>query len=455
MMVPRTRLIVLAAIVLLPASLAAAANPSWTFRAGVAAFCLALVAVADARAGRKRFEGVAVAVPAIVRMTVDRSADIQITVNKPASLTGNLRIGLPLPDAVASRQDDLNIFLTDTFDTVRLQWPCRAKRRGRYLLERCYLELLSGWKLWAVRKRFAVEGEIRIYPNLAVGQRSLNGLFRRNELGMRINRKVGKGREFEQLREYLPGDSYEDIDWKATARRRFPITKVFQVEQAQEIYVVLDASRLSTRNVAYLLDRRERARADAAETRTTIFERYVTAALVMALAAEQTADRYGLFIFSDTPECFLKAGRGQAHYNACREALYNRMPRRVSPDFDEVFAYLGARVRKRSLLVFLTSLDDPALTDNFQQAMTAAARRHILLVNMIRPAGAYPLFSSDDVSTTASIYRHLAGHMLWSALADNRRRFKQHGVGFNLLDKEMLCSQLVSQYMDVKQRQIL
>jgi len=55
----------------------------------------------------------------------------------------------------------------------------------------------------------------------------------------------GKGRDFEKLREYIPGDSLDDIHWKATAKRGHPVTKVFQIERTQEVYVILDASRLS------------------------------------------------------------------------------------------------------------------------------------------------------------------------------------------------------------------
>jgi uncharacterized protein (DUF58 family) len=66
---------------------------------------------------------------------------------------------------------------------------------------------------------------------------------------MHTQRQVGKGRDFEQLREYLPGDGYEDIHWKATAKYGHPVTKVFQIERTQELYVVLDASRLSGRTM--------------------------------------------------------------------------------------------------------------------------------------------------------------------------------------------------------------
>lgn len=455
MIVPRLRLVVLTAMVLLPAS---AASMRYGFTVPViwvAVAALLVAVVLDATAGSCRFAGVAVTAPSIVRMTVDRPSRIALKLNKPQQAAPAMRIALALPAAIVSDQEDHHLDPAKGQEGYTVMWPCRALRRGRYRLKTCHIEVPSRWGLWAVRRRFTLETEIRAYPNLVTGQKPILGLFNRREWGSRSLRKVGKGREFEQLRDYLPGDSYEDIDWKATARRRLPITRVYQVEQSQEIYVVLDASVLSTRSVEYGRERRQTNRQSTGRPRMTIFERYISAALVMALAAERASDRYGLLIFGAGPDCMIKAGRGRAHYNACREALYNRAPQSVSPDFDEVFTFIGTHLRKRALLVFLTSLDDPLLSESFLKAMRACARQHVLMVNMFRPPGAYPLFSSSDVYNKKGLYEHLTGHMIWNSLSSTRRQLQQYGVGFALLDKEQLCSQLVGQYMEVKQKQIL
>ena len=206
---------------------------------------------------------------------------------------------------------------------------------------------------------------------------------------------------------------------------------------------------------AFGRDRRRRGRSSLAALQSTIFERYIISSLVMALAADRAGDRFGLVIFGARPDCIIKAGRGRAHYNACREALYNRMPQMVSPDFDELFTFLGTHLRKRALLLFLTHLDDPLMAEGFVGALRACARQHVVRVNMFRPVGAYALFSSADVHSAQGIYEHLAGHMAWSALSDTRRRLRQHGADLTLLDNEQLSSQLIGQYMEIKQRQLL
>jgi uncharacterized protein (DUF58 family) len=455
MIVPRLRLILLTAAVLLPSGLMAAWRPGLTGQAVALGVSLVLVTALDAAVSRRRLRGLIVEVPDIVRLTVEHGARIQMLIRKPQALAAGLRVALALPRTIASEHKDLSIRLDPGPDRIALSWPCRALRRGRFGLTRCHLETGSRLGLWAVRQTLTLNSEIRAYPNLVAGQQHLRGLFQRRQWGLRTQRRVGKGREFEQLREYMPGDSFEDIDWKATARRRHPITKVYQVEQAQEIYVLLDASRLSTRNAAFVMERRHQSRPEEKAAETTIFERYITAALIMAVVADRLSDHYGLLVFGDKPEGFIKAGRGRAHYNACRDALYSRMPRAVSPDFDELFSFVGTHLRKRALLVILTSLDDPMLSESFIHAMQAACRQHIVMVNMFRPPGAYPLFTSPQIRQVQGIHQHLVGHMLWSAINDTRRLLKQHGAALHLLDKNQLCSQLVSQYMEVKQRQVL
>ena len=92
------------------------------------------------------------------------------------------------------------------------------------------METLSFLGFWAVRSRVPMDTNIHVYPNLIFERRHVKGLFQSRGSGVHARRILGKGREFEQLREYLPGDNYEDIYWKATAKRGEPVTRLYQVE---------------------------------------------------------------------------------------------------------------------------------------------------------------------------------------------------------------------------------
>jgi uncharacterized protein (DUF58 family) len=298
--------------------------------------------------------------------------------------------------------------------------------------------------------------EIRVYPNLFEERKNLSALFLNRGLGVHAQRQIGKGRDFEQLREYLPGDSFEDIHWKSTARRGLPITKVYQIERTQEIYVIIDASRLSARSSEgnSLSRHGVEAQKHAGEV-TTVLQRFITAALIMALAAERQGDLFGLLTFDDKIRAFLKAKMGKAHFDVCRDALYTLQPQRVSPDFAELFTFIGTRIRRRALLVFLTHLDDPVLADNFTQHIDLISRNHVVLVNTIKPMVVKPLFASESVSSVNDIYRDLGGHMVWRQIQETQKVLQRRGVGFAMLNNETLCSEMVSQYLTLKRRQVL
>ena len=113
------------------------------------------------------------------------------------------------------------------------------------------------------------------------------------------------------------------------------------------------------------------------------------------------------------------------------------------------------RLRRRALLVFLTALDDPVLAESFVRNMDLIRRQHLILVNMLQPSGARPLFSNERVISLDEVYRELGGHVLWHNLCELEKVLQRRGVRFSMLDNEKLSAQLVTQYLEVKQRQIL
>lgn len=127
----------------------------------------------------------------------------------------------------------------------------------------------------------------------------------------------------------------------------------------------------------------------------------------------------------------------------------------MAPDFDEVFTFIRNRIRRRALLIFLTNLDDPLLAEGFIKNIDLIARHHLILVNMLRPGIARPLFSNPEVNKVDDLYRELGGHLLWSHLRETTKILQRHGVRFNLLENENLCVELIAQYLSVKQRQLL
>jgi len=471
MIVPQTRQLFWFALIALPfAALGAVYSAALLFSVVLIAGLLAL-ALLDAALAIGRLDGIGVELPEVIRASKDRLTVIPVSIRNEHRKRLRLRLGLALPRKLGAAMEDVQVVLPEGSEWSRLEWPCQPVKRGNFPVKRAYLETDSRFGFWAVRSSVAVQGELRVYPNLIAERNKLAALFlHRGAFGLHAQRQVGKGRDFEKLREYVPGDGYDEIHWKATARRGHPVTKVFQIERTQEVYVVIDASRLSGRGVnsnpCSVISSRSSKEAPprgaalttddcSLNTQTTVLERFLTAALILGQAAEQQGDLFGLITFTDQVQTFLRAKNGKAHYSACRDAIYALEPQNITPDFDEISAFIRTRLRRRALLIFLTSLDDPVLAEGFVRNMSLLAGQHLVLVNMIKPPDAVPLFTRPDVEGIDDLYRHLGGHLQWHNLREMEKVLQRRGVRFTLLENERLATELVSQYVGVKRRQLL
>jgi uncharacterized protein (DUF58 family) len=422
-----------AAVLVLPLAELGGMFPNLTVACAAGLAGCAAVAVFDAMAGLRRIAGVSLHTPRFIRFTKDVAATFPVTMENQGKSPCALRLGANLPPGMETDSPVLDVSAAPGASIV--EWPCTGRARGDHALRELYVETGSPLRLWLARQPRSLDFSFRVYPNLR--DHTTAALFLRTaNPGMRVRRQVGKGREFENLRHYLPGDSYEDIHWKATAKRGFPAVKLYRVEHAQEVYAILDSSRLSARE--------------------GILESFVDAALHLALVAERQGDRFGLVTFSDRTHKFVRARSGMDHFRLCRETIYNLHAQRVSPDFRDVFTSLQLNLRRRSLLVFFTSLDDALLADNFERDVPMLARRHLVLVNVRRTAALHPLYTGGEVvNDLDGLYSGLAGQMLWNRMRALEIALQNRGVKLTVTDPDRIKMQVTASYLDVKRRQIL
>jgi uncharacterized protein (DUF58 family) len=388
---------------------------------------IALIAAADAMFAVRSGTRASFHLPAIVRLIRDQPGEIPFSVQITARQ--GVRVAPALPPELGAQ-------ITVKWlpqGRSQVSWPCVPSSRGEYTLSTIYVEGTSPLGLWSVRTRVRTDSKLRVYPNLR--NRDTAALLRREEAGLRTQRLIGRGREFEKLREYLAGDSFDEIHWKATAKRSRPMVKLFQVERTQEVYAVVDSSRLSARENA--------------------IERYVTAALHLGIAAERQGDLFGLLVFSDRVRTFVRARRGTSHFRRCRDAIYRTQPERVAPDFRELFGFIQTTLRRRALLVFLTALDDPVIAESFTSEASLCARRHLLVVNVLRIGGVQPLFEAPAPESSQDLYPLLAGQILWNRLRELEKALSRRGIRLTVAAGERLNREVASQYFEVKRRQAL
>jgi uncharacterized protein (DUF58 family) len=428
MIAPARALFVLAILVALPLCTMIGLDPA---RAAVYELALLLLAGAsglDAWWGLRNVEHISVSCPDIIRATQNVPAEIPLKVEQALGVP--VRVNLELPPGIETESPRIAELAGPGTFTIQFT----ARERGVHPVQRCSLEIKSPALLWLVRNTLPLETELRVYPDMR-GDKTAAALLRRRDPGSHRFRQLGRGREFERLRDYLPGDTFDEVSWKATARRGRPVVRVFQIERTQEVYVALDVSRLSGRHAA--------------------IEGYVKAALLLGLAAESQGDKFGLVTFSDRVHSFLRAAQGKQQYSACREALYRVRPHPVSPDFAELFTFLQLNLRRRALVIFLTALDDPLLAETFTRDLTLLTRRHLAVVALTNDPEVQPVFEGPVAKETADVYRGLAGHMVWTQVRETEKKLERHGVIIARVDPDRVGAQLAEAYTNIKRRQLL
>lgn len=278
---------------------------------------------------------------------------------------------------------------------------------------------------------------VRVYPDLTAvrGYALLARKGALREMGMRSMRWLGKGTEFESLRDYHEGDDYRDIDWKATARRGKPVVREFEAERSQTVVLAIDAGRLMVARVGAL----------------TKLDRAINAAVLLAYLAMRAGDNVGLLVFARDVQTYLPPRKGRRQFLALIEALYAVEERVEEPDYAGALRYLATRLGKRSLVVLFTELVGTEPSARLLDVLSSLARRHLPLVITQRnqvvegmaiaePAGEADVFR-------ASVAQDLL-HDKGAALG------LLHGRGALVLDvvPETLSVAAANRYLEIKAR---
>jgi uncharacterized protein (DUF58 family) len=470
MIAPRLGLVGWATAIVFPLSIISAVLPGWRTLALPAIALFVVLAIVDLLWSWRKHRDLKLALPETVRTIAGRNFELPLQVSAPPAHSGEIRIGFALPVQLSVNAGDMVLRLAAGVLPPPIRPDLRADARGVFLVTQLYFDWSSPLGWWVYRERQAVHCEIRVYPNLTAEGRQLATFLKGNEVGIHHYRHLGRGREFEKLREYAPGDGFDTIHWKATAKRRYPIAKVYQVEKAQEVYIALDSSRLSGRMVPNSVSERQRTTTNDSERQRTAtndtpaglgdretpaLERAIAASLLFCAAAQSQGDLFGLMTFSDRIDHLVKARSGPAHFNRCRDVLAGLGTQLVSPDFGEIAGTLMARIKRRALIVFLTWLDDPVLSETFLSTMDFVARRHLILAVTLLAPSIRPIFSPPEVTKVDDIYQNIGGHLRWRHLAELRRQLLQRGIQLSLVTNQSLSLEVVSQYLRLKRRQAL
>ncbi|TRX75410.1 DUF58 domain-containing protein [Pseudomonas mangiferae] len=254
-------------------------------------------------------------------------------------------------------------------ETTAFDYRVRPLRRGHFVFPRCELELPSPLGLWSGRRFAECLDATRVYPDFARlygGQlMAVDDWLSQN--GIRQRPRRGLGLEFHQLREFRDGDTLRQIDWKATARKRTPITREYQDERNQQIVFLLDCGR--------------RMRSHDGEL--AHFDHALNACLLLSYVALRQGDAVGLSTFAGERDRYLAPVKGAAQLNVLLNAVYDLDSTRRPADFAVATQQLLARQRRRALVVLVTNLRDED-DEELLGALKRLTRQHRVLVASLR-----------------------------------------------------------------------
>lgn len=284
-----------------------------------------------------------------VRNDSERPADLSLAEEPDPSLhVAQRRFRLALPPAAAAT-------VSSTLQ------PSRRGDRGLHALT---VRLTGPWGLAARQRRWAHPATIRVHPP-ARGRRLASARVALGlEIGERSARTIGVGTEFDHLRDWIQGDEVRRVDWRATARVGRPVVRVHQAERNQRVIVVVDTGRA----VAGLVEDVPR------------LDHLMDGALAVATLAAALGDRFGLVAHAARTRLVLAPTRAVDAAKRAADALYRLDAVLEESDHRAAALEVAARVPRRSVVVVLTDLAQPAASRELLPAMRSLAARHLVLV---------------------------------------------------------------------------
>lgn len=336
-------------------------------------------------------------------------------------------------------------------------WPWTPEiallRRGLWPGPRVGIERRSRLGIWRLRRWFDLPVPLRIDADLRPGRGEiLRSPIYRALVAARETPWTGQGRDFERLREYQRGDNFSEIAWKSTARRGAPITRLFQWEQKQEVYFVVDQSRTSGLAIDPAPESEASVQRPCAQRR--LLDLAVETALVGATVALEMGDDFGLVTYAEEPKSWLRAGGGQFQFHQFRDRLLNLEPLPTTADYEALFGKIRTRLRRRAYLVLLGDLAERAISDSLRRGLALLRHSHVVLLTSVLPTHARGAFSpGEEPRTEQDVYAALAGEKEHQRLGAMARQLRQSGVELRFVRPENFLRTAVVGYLQSKREQ--
>lgn len=366
---------------------------------------------------------------------LDEDNGVTLRITSDSMLPLRLTIRDELPRAFRYHRAKFRIRLP-AHGARNVDYVLHPVERGVYDFGHVLLFVSSPLNLVERKRHCGKVQEVKVYPAFRrLDRLELAAVHENPEEGTKRIRRPGAQTEFEQIRDYMRGDEFRAINWKATARVRRLMVNTYQDEKAQPVICLIDKGRAMHRTWGGM----------------TLLDYAINASLALSYVAIRHDDMAGLLTFSARPDTFLPASRRPSTLPLIMEELYAQQSAYAEADYGALRAFVGRHLRRRSLLVLYTDFQNLDALERQLPYLRMLARDHCLLVCFFNDAEVESLAQATPRSMDDYVAQTLAGGFMQEKRAITTR-LAANGIYSLLTSPQQLPVGVIRRYLELKQR---
>lgn len=251
-------------------------------------------------------------------------------------------------------------------------------------------------------------------------------------------RKIGQSLEFEQIKNYVSGDNYRHINWKASAKQGRLMLNQYQEERSQDIYTVIDMGRAMKMPFE----------------QQTLLDYAINGSIALAKTILDSNDKAGLITFSSKECTYLPARSEYKHFSVINDTLYNLQTDFLESDFERLYKFVRFKIRQRSLLVIFTNFDSINSLKRNLQYLKAIAQYHLVLVVFFENSEIVK-FTNEPATNLREIYSKTIGKHFLSQNQLILKELVSAGIQGLITQPHLLSIQTINKYIQIKRKQMI
>lgn len=364
---------------------------------------------------------------------------IRITLYNDYSLPLNLTIIDEIPDQFEKR-NFMETLQLEPYQEHEISYKLTPKSRGEYIFNAVNIFMSSTFGLVERRDRKELKASLPVYPSIIQMKNfELKAFSRTSTLqGVKRLRRLGHSYEFEQIKNYVRGDDYRSINWKATSRQGKLMVNQYEDEKAQQVYTFIDKSRVMKMPFNGL----------------SLLDYAINTSLVISNVALKKYDRAGLMTFSDKIGTVVKAERSASQINKILQALYREQERPLEANYELLYQASRRVVKGRSLVFLFTNFESLFAAERVLPILRRMNNLHLLVVVFFENTEIIE-YSEKEVNNVEEIYFQTIAQKFVSEKQQIVQKLRQYGIQSILTSPNELSINTINKYLELKSRGLI